>query len=69
MKSVKFAKRHRHQLTDTSYQEWPAGAQDVVSDAVAKKAEAAGVLDGEPVEAVEGTAVPKSTASRTKAKV
>ncbi|MGH6977833.1 MAG: hypothetical protein ACRED4_00835 [Brevundimonas sp.] len=67
MKSVKFAKRHRHQLTDTSYQEWPAGAEDIVSDAVAKKAEAAGVLDGEPVDVAEGAAAPKAR-TRSKAK-
>ena len=51
MKSVKFAKRFRQPLSAATYQEWPAGTEDVVNNEIAAAAQAAGVLDGEPVDA------------------
>ncbi len=51
MKQVHFAKVWRWPLTETSYEEYPAGADVVVSDDRAAKAQADGVLKGEPTDA------------------
>lgn len=57
MQTVSFAKTWRWPLTETSYEEYPAGSKVDVSNDRAEAASKAGVLDGEPVEA-------KNTASR-----
>jgi len=64
MKSVKFAKSFRHKLSDTSYQEWPAGCSDIVSDEIAKKALDEGALDGDPVDAPKSDTKEQSVAAK-----
>lgn len=64
MKSVKFAKAFRNPISDSSYQEWPAGVEDVVSDEIAKKAQDAGALDGEPVDAPKPAAKGSDTSTK-----
>ena len=51
MKSVRFARRWRRRLNDSTVEEYPAGASAVVSNARADAAQRAGVLDGQPVDA------------------
>lgn len=57
MKQVHFEKVWRWPLSEASYEEYPAGTEAIVSDERAAKAQADGVLKGEPKDApAENTA-------------
>lgn len=51
MKTVQFAKTWRWPLSETAYEEYPAGSNVVVSDDRAEAAFKADALKGEPVDA------------------
>ncbi|MGV3580001.1 hypothetical protein [Brevundimonas sp.] len=50
MKQVKFAKKWRNAVNDTTVHEYPAGWSGPVSNEVAERAQSADVLDGAPRE-------------------
>lgn len=54
MKTIKLAKRWQNRVNDTTVHEYPAGWSGQVSNEVAERAAAAGVLDGKAVEVPEG---------------
>lgn len=57
MKTIKIGpKGWRNQVNETTVHEYPAGWSGDVSNDVARRAVAATVLDGEPVEAPEAAA-------------
>lgn len=51
MKKVSFARRWNNSVNDISTHEYPAGWSGEVSNETAERAEAAGVLSGNPVDA------------------
>lgn len=51
MKTVTFAKKWIHHVSDTVREEYPAGSTVDVSEDRAETAKGAGVLKGEPVDA------------------
>lgn len=51
MKQIKFAKKWRDHVNETTVHEYSAGSAVVVSDATANRALKAKVLDGEPTNA------------------
>lgn len=68
MKTVTFAKRWVHHVSDTVREEYPAGSTVDVSEDRAKAAQDAGVLKGEPVDAkpAEKPETTPAAASKTK---
>ena len=50
MKDIELTKRWRRTVSETVVEEYPAGSKVTVTEAVAKEAVSAGVLNGEPVD-------------------